>query len=104
MPRNKGRQNRGNTAPRQGFAGTAVGYVELPGQVRVAARIKTEDLSKLRIGMAVGFDKHPRGAFTVNPEGSGLGKWYGDIGKWYGNIGMALMPAVETASNAVRRA
>ncbi len=32
------------------------------------------------IGMAVGFDKHPRGAFTVNPEGSGLGKWYGDIG------------------------
>ena len=37
------------------------------------------------IGMAVGFDKHPRGAFTVNPEGSGLGKWYGDIG-------MALTP------------
>ncbi len=32
------------------------------------------------IGMAVGFDKHPRGAFTVDPEGSGLGKWYGDIG------------------------
>jgi len=32
------------------------------------------------VGMAVGFDKHPRGAFTVNPEGSGLGKWYGDIG------------------------
>ncbi len=37
------------------------------------------------LGMAVGFDKHPRGAFTVNPEGSGLGKWYGDIG-------MALTP------------
>ncbi|MDD9961263.1 MAG: thiolase family protein [Gammaproteobacteria bacterium] len=37
------------------------------------------------IGMAVGFDKHPRGAFTVNPEASGLGKWYGDIG-------MALTP------------
>ncbi len=37
------------------------------------------------IGMAVGFDKHPRGAFTVDPEGSGLGKWYGDIG-------MALTP------------
>ncbi|MGI9327390.1 MAG: thiolase family protein [Pseudomonadales bacterium] len=32
------------------------------------------------IGMAVGFDKHPRGAFTVDPEGSGLGKWYGDVG------------------------
>ena len=37
------------------------------------------------VGMAVGFDKHPRGAFTVDPEGSGLGKWYGDIG-------MALTP------------
>ena len=37
------------------------------------------------MGVAVGFDKHPRGAFTVDPEGSGLGKWYGDIG-------MALTP------------
>jgi acetyl-CoA acetyltransferase len=37
------------------------------------------------IGMAVGFDKHPRGAFTVDPEKRGLGKWYGDIG-------MALTP------------
>ncbi|MCH1550799.1 MAG: thiolase family protein [Pseudomonadales bacterium] len=37
------------------------------------------------IGMAVGFDKHPRGAFTIDPEASGLGKWYGDVG-------MALTP------------
>jgi acetyl-CoA acetyltransferase len=37
------------------------------------------------VGMAIGFDKHPRGAFTVDPEASGLGKWYGDIG-------MALTP------------
>ncbi|MEM6707948.1 MAG: thiolase family protein [Pseudomonadota bacterium] len=37
------------------------------------------------VGIAVGFDKHPRGAFTVDPEKSGLGKWYGDIG-------MALTP------------
>lgn len=37
------------------------------------------------LGMAVGFDKHPRGAFTVDPEKSGLGKWYGDVG-------MALTP------------
>jgi acetyl-CoA acetyltransferase len=37
------------------------------------------------VGMAVGFDKHPRGAFTVDPEKRGLGKWYGDIG-------MALTP------------
>ena len=31
-------------------------------------------------GLAVGFDKHPRGAFAVDPESMGLGKWYGDIG------------------------
>jgi acetyl-CoA acetyltransferase len=37
------------------------------------------------MGMAVGFDKHPRGAFTIDPEERGLGKWYGDIG-------MALTP------------
>ncbi|MEM7221223.1 MAG: thiolase family protein [Pseudomonadota bacterium] len=37
------------------------------------------------MGMAVGFDKHPRGAFEVKPEESGLGKWYGDVG-------MALTP------------
>ena len=33
------------------------------------------------IGMAVGFDKHPRGAFTIDPEASGLGNgmaiWHG---------------------------
>ncbi len=32
------------------------------------------------VGVAVGFDKHPRGAFAVDPEASGLGKWYGDVG------------------------
>ncbi len=30
--------------------------------------------------MAIGFDKHPRGAFDPNPEDYGLGKWYGDSG------------------------
>ena len=33
------------------FQPFGVGYVELPGQVRVETRIKTKDLSKLRIGM-----------------------------------------------------
>ncbi len=33
------------------FKGFGVGYVELPEQVRVETRIKTKDLSKLRIGM-----------------------------------------------------
>ena len=32
------------------------------------------------IGVAVGFDKHPRGAFAIDPESMGLGKWYGDVG------------------------
>src|SRR5687768_490871 len=32
------------------------------------------------VGMAVGFDKHPRGAFRMNPEEWGLGSWYGETG------------------------
>ena len=32
------------------------------------------------IGMAVGFDKHPRGAFNADPEASGLPRWYGETG------------------------
>jgi acetyl-CoA acetyltransferase len=32
------------------------------------------------VGIAVGFDKHPRGAFAIDPESIGLGKWYGDVG------------------------
>jgi acetyl-CoA acetyltransferase len=30
--------------------------------------------------MAIGFDKHPRGAFDTDPADFGLGKWYGDSG------------------------
>ena len=30
--------------------------------------------------MAIGFDKHPRGAFDPDPASFGLGKWYGDTG------------------------
>ncbi len=32
------------------------------------------------LGVAVGFDKHPRGAFNADPRASGLETWYGDIG------------------------
>lgn len=32
------------------------------------------------IGIAVGFDKHPRGHFNLSPGGSGLGDWYGESG------------------------
>jgi acetyl-CoA C-acetyltransferase len=30
--------------------------------------------------MAIGFDKHPRGAFAPSPADFGLGDWYGDTG------------------------
>ncbi|MDP9083745.1 MAG: thiolase family protein [Pseudomonadota bacterium] len=32
------------------------------------------------IAMAVGFDKHPRGAFNVDPQKYGLDSWYGETG------------------------
>lgn len=32
------------------------------------------------LGMAVGFDKHPRGAFNADPRSRGLEPWYGDTG------------------------
>jgi acetyl-CoA C-acetyltransferase len=32
------------------------------------------------LGMAIGFDKHPRGAFNADPEAAGLGRWYGETG------------------------
>jgi acetyl-CoA C-acetyltransferase len=32
------------------------------------------------LGMAVGFDKHGRGAFNADPEAMGIGRWYGETG------------------------
>ncbi|MGH2578561.1 MAG: thiolase family protein, partial [Actinomycetota bacterium] len=32
------------------------------------------------LGVAVGFDKHPRGAFNADPASVGLGRWYGETG------------------------
>lgn len=32
------------------------------------------------LGLVVGFDKHPRGAFTEDPANLGLGRWYGESG------------------------
>jgi acetyl-CoA C-acetyltransferase len=39
------------------------------------------------IGIAIGLDKHPRGAFSVGDELAGLG-----LGQWYGETGLALNP------------
>ena len=32
------------------------------------------------VGLVVGFDKHPRGAFDPDPGIVGLGRWYGEVG------------------------
>jgi acetyl-CoA acetyltransferase len=32
------------------------------------------------LGMAIGFDKHPRGAFDADPAEWGIGSWYGETG------------------------
>ena len=32
------------------------------------------------LGVVLGFDKHPRGAFNADPEASGLPRWYGETG------------------------
>src|SRR3954453_9662171 len=32
------------------------------------------------VGMAIGFDKHPPGAFNASPAAYGIGDWYGDVG------------------------
>jgi len=39
------------------------------------------------IGIAVGMDKHPRGAFSVGDDLAGLG-----LGQWYGEVGLAVNP------------
>ncbi len=39
--------------------------------------IKSEEFD---MGIVVGFDKHPRGAFNADPKASGLPQWYGDQG------------------------
>ncbi|MFL6172037.1 MAG: thiolase family protein [Marmoricola sp.] len=37
-------------------------------------------LGEAELAVAVGLDKHPRGAFSDHPSVSGLPEWYGDIG------------------------
>src|SRR5882757_1777943 len=39
-------------------------------------------LGKYFIGIAVGLDKHPRGAFTDDPACLGLPRWYGENGQF----------------------
>lgn len=39
-------------------------------------------LGKYDIGIAIGLDKHPRGAFTVDPSLVGMPRWYGENGQY----------------------
>jgi len=39
------------------------------------------------LGIAIGFDKHPKGAFSVGDDMEGLG-----LGQWYGETGLAVNP------------
>lgn len=39
-------------------------------------------LGKYDMGIAVGLDKHPRGAFTDEPSCLGLPRWYGENGQF----------------------
>ncbi len=46
----------------------------------VAAAVNTIRAGMFDVGVAVGFDKHPRGHFNADPASAGLGQWYGELG------------------------
>jgi acetyl-CoA acetyltransferase len=50
------------------------------GGSALASLVSAIESGGFEIGMAVGFDKHPRGAFDPVPAEWGLPDWYGDIG------------------------
>jgi len=50
------------------------------GGSALSAAATTIQSGAFDLGVAVGFDKHPRGAFNADPETNGLGLWYGQTG------------------------
>jgi len=54
------------TGPEE-FEPYGVGYVELPGEVRVEARLTESDPSKLQIGMAMELTLIPEATFAFRP-------------------------------------
>jgi acetyl-CoA C-acetyltransferase len=46
----------------------------------LAASVQAVSSGQFDLGLAVGFDKHPRGMFNADPASSGLPQWYGDLG------------------------
>jgi acetyl-CoA acyltransferase len=50
------------------------------GGSSLTAAVHAIESGRAEVAMAVGFDKHERGAFAGDPAGYGLGEWYGDAG------------------------
>jgi len=50
------------------------------GGSALASAFSVIQSGQFELGMVVGFDKHPRGAFDPKPADWGLPDWYGDIG------------------------
>ena len=50
------------------------------GQRAGRRRCRPSSSGQFDLGLAVGFDKHPRGMFNADPATSGLPQWYGDLG------------------------
>lgn len=50
------------------------------GTVALSSAIHAISSGAARVALVVGFDTHPRGAFSVDPKALGLGGWYGTTG------------------------
>jgi acetyl-CoA acetyltransferase len=50
------------------------------GGSALAMAVTTIEAGAYDVGVVVGFDKHPPGAFNADPAAHGIGAWYGDIG------------------------
>lgn len=64
---------------------TGLPFVNVSNGCATGGSALTSALSRIRsgesdLGLVVGFDKHPRGAFNARPEDNGLGRWYGETG------------------------
>ncbi|MGV0741339.1 thiolase family protein [Mycolicibacterium sp. XJ870] len=50
------------------------------GSSSLLSAVHTIESGAADFALVLGFDSHPRGAFTIDPEQLGLGRWYGETG------------------------
>ena len=50
------------------------------GGSALTSAVNTIASGKHDLGIAIGFDKHPKGAFNADPKANGLGQWFGETG------------------------